>query len=389
MQQTQHQQQQQQQKKKVAVITGVNGQDGYFLAKFLAVKKERGEYEKIYGIARDVSQVKSELRELKGILDLVEGDICQDEVLAKIVKELQPDELYNLAGLSSVKLSYDQPEKSLEINGVVVQKLLEFIRHHSTHTRFLQAGTTEQFGDALTSPQNEETPFRPLSPYAASKCFASNIVHVYRKCFAIHASIIIMANHESTQRPVGFVTRKITNYVGTLNVHLKEQQHQTVVLLQNNGYPSLRLGNLDAKRDWGSAEDFVEAMYLILQRDSPDDYVIATGKNRTVRDVCNLAFKAGGFDLVWEGEGIDEKGYITLAGQNERSLVVEIDPLFFRPSDLPAICGDPSKAKRVLGWEPKTTFETLIASMVHYDIQLNSQNTTTTTTATATTTTQH
>jgi len=360
-------------KKKVAVITGVNGQDGYFLSKLLVVKES--EYEKIYGIARDLSNVKSELKQLKG-LHLIEGDICQDEVLGKIVKELQPDELYNLAGLSSVKLSYDQPEKSLEINGVVVQKLLELIRHHSHHTRFLQAGTTEQFGDALTSPQNEETPFRPLSPYAASKCFASNIVHVYRKCFAIHASIIIMANHESTERPVGFVTRKITNYVGTLNVYLKEHHE-----LQE-GYPSLRLGNLDAKRDWGSAADFVEAMYLILQRESPDDYVIATGKNRTVRDVCNLAFKAGGFDLVWEGEGINEKGYITTTDHQRRALVVEIDPLFFRPSDLPAICGDPSKAKRVLGWEPKTTFETLIASMVHHDIQLSS--TTTTTTATTT-----
>ncbi len=336
---------------KTALITGITGQDGSYLSEFLL---EKG-YD-VHGIVRRSSTEKKErIDHLLGNphFHLHYGDLTDSLSLVKIVSKVQPDEVYNLAAQSHVAVSFEVPEYTADATGTGVLRLLEAVRIAGLEKkcRIYQASTSELFGKVQEIPQKETTPFYPYSPYAAAKQYAYWIVRNYREAYGMFAANGILFNHESERRGETFVTRKITLAAAKIAAGLQDK---------------LYLGNLDALRDWGYAKDYVECMWLILQQDEPDDFVIATGEQYSVRDFCLRAFKYAGIELRFEGKGVDEKGIDVKTGK----VLVEVSPEFFRPTDVVTLLGDPSKAKKELGWNPrKTSFDELVRIMTEHDVE--------------------
>lgn len=336
---------------KRALITGVTGQDGSYLSEFLL---EKG-YD-VHGIIRRSSVDYNErIEHLKGHphFRLHYGDMSDSISLIKIISECKPDEIYNLAAQSHVKVSFDVPEYTADVVATGVLRILEAVRmlHIEKTCKIYQASTSELFGKVQEVPQKETTPFYPYSPYACAKQYGYWICRNYREAYNIFAANGILFNHESERRGETFVTRKITLATARIAQGVQDR---------------LLLGNMDALRDWGYARDYVECMWLILQQDEPDDYVIATGVQHSVREFCTLAFKHVGIELRWEGAGIDEKGIDVKTGK----VLVEVDPDFFRPTDVVNLLGDPTKARTKLGWNPtKTSFEELVRLMVENDMK--------------------
>jgi GDPmannose 4,6-dehydratase len=339
----------------VALITGVTGQDGSYLAELLL---EKG-YE-VHGIKRRASQfntgridhIYKDPHEENVQFFLHYGDLTDSSNLIRIVQETQPDEIYNLAAQSHVQVSFDSPEYTADVDALGTLRLLEAIRilDLDDQTRFYQASTSELYGKVQEVPQTEETPFYPRSPYAAAKLYAYWITINYREAYDIHASNGILFNHESPRRGETFVTRKITRAAARIKAGLQEKTY---------------LGNLDAERDWGHARDYVEGMWRMLQQEEPDDYVLATGRTTTVRRFCEMAFDAAGIELAWEGEDEDEVGYDVETGKP----VVEIDPRYYRPTDVHELLGDAQKAHEILGWHPSTSLKDMVQEMVAQDIR--------------------
>lgn len=336
---------------KKALITGITGQDGSYLSEFLL---EKG-YE-VHGIVRRSSVDRKErIEHLEGNpnFHIHYGDMTDSISLVKIVTAVKPDEIYNLAAQSHVKVSFEVPEYTADADAVGTLRMLEAIRMAGLEKtcKFYQASTSELFGKVQEIPQSETTPFYPYSPYAAAKQYAFWIVRNYREAYNIFASNGILFNHESERRGETFVTRKIT--LAAANIAAGKQD-------------KLYLGNLDALRDWGYAKDYVECMWLILQHDKPDDFVIATGEQHSVREFCTLSFKYAGIELEWQGKGVDEKGIDKKTGK----VLVEVSPEYFRPTDVVTLLGNPAKAKAALGWNPtKTSFEELVSLMTENDIK--------------------
>ena len=339
---------------KKALITGITGQDGSYLAELLL---EKG-YE-VHGIIRRASSFNTERidhlyqdpHETKKKLFLHYGDLTDSTNLIRIIKDVQPDELYNLAAQSHVKVSFETPEYTGNSDGLGTLRILEAIRLLGLEkkTKFYQASTSEMFG-ATPPPQNEETPFYPRSPYGAAKLYAYWITKNYREAYGMFAVSGILFNHESPRRGETFVTKKITRAAARIHLGLQEK---------------LYLGNLNAKRDWGHAKDYVEAMYLMLQADTPEDYVIATGKQFSVREFCEAVFTELGIEITWQGKEADEKGLDKKTGK----VVVEVDTRYFRPTEVESLLGDPAKAKEKLGWEAKVDFRELVKEMVAIDLE--------------------
>lgn len=338
---------------KRALITGITGQDGSYLAEFLL---EKG-YE-VHGIVRRsssfnrgrIEHLHFKSNEYKERFFLHYGDLTDSSNLNRILEKVEPHEIYNLAAQSHVQVSFDVPEYTAEVDAIGTLRLLDAIRETKINAKFYQASTSELFGKVQEVPQKETTPFYPRSPYAAAKLYAYWITVNYREAYNIFACNGILFNHESPRRGETFVTRKITLEIANILKGRKDRMY---------------LGNLNAKRDWGFAGDYVEAMWLMLQQDEPDDYVIATGETHTVREFCELAFKYAGIDIVWKGTGIDEKGIDRKTGK----VLVEVDPKYFRPTEVDLLLGDSSKARQKLGWKPKVTFEELVKMMVEYDLK--------------------
>lgn len=344
---------------KVALITGITGQDGSFLAEFLL---EKG-YE-VHGILRRASTfntgriehlyLQEWVRDMqkKRAVNLHYGDMTDSSSLIRIIQEIQPDEIYNLAAQSHVKVSFDVPEYTAEADALGTLRLLEAVRMLGleTKTRVYQASTSELFGKVQEVPQKETTPFYPRSPYGVAKQYGFWITKNYREAYGMYAVNGILFNHESERRGENFVTRKIT---------------LAAAAIKKGKQDCLYLGNLSARRDWGYAKDYVECMWLMLQQDKPEDFVIATGEMHTVREFCTLAFHYAGIKLRWEGEGINEQGI-----DEQGRVLVKVDSRFFRPTEVEQLLGDPTKAKTVLGWNPtKTTFEQLVRLMVENDLK--------------------
>jgi GDPmannose 4,6-dehydratase len=339
----------------VALITGVTGQDGSHLAELLL---EKG-YE-VHGLKRRASQFNTD--RVDHIYEdphkddvrffLHYGDLSDSTNLIRLVQEIQPDELYNLAAQSHVQVSFDSPEYTADVDALGTLRLLEAIRilDLEDETRFYQASTSELYGKVQEIPQTEETPFYPRSPYAAAKLYAYWITVNYREAYDIHSSNGILFNHESPRRGETFVTRKITRAAARIKTGLQEKTY---------------LGNLDAERDWGHARDYVEGMWRMLQQDEPDDYVLATGRTTTVRRFCEMAFSAAGIELAWEGEDEDEKGYDADTGR----CVVEVDPRYYRPTEVHQLLGDAEKAREEIGWTPSTSLEEMAKEMVRHDLK--------------------
>lgn len=334
---------------KKALITGITGQDGSYLAEFLLDKG----YE-VHGVMRRTSTEKKErIEHIKDNVNLYlhYGDMTDSLSLLKIIKEVEPDEIYNLAAQSHVKVSFDVPEFTANADAIGTLRILEAVRICSLEDkcRIYQASTSELYGKVEECPQDENTPFHPYSPYAVSKQYAFWITKEYREAYKMFASNGILFNHESERRGETFVTRKITIAAAKIALGLQDK---------------LVLGNLSSLRDWGYAKDYVECMWLILQHNVPDDFVIATGEQHSVREFCTLAFKFLGIDVEWIGEGIDEKGI----NKNTGDIIVEVSPEFFRPTDVVNLWGKPEKARKELGWNPqKTSFRELVKLMVEHD----------------------
>ena len=337
---------------KKALITGITGQDGSYLAEFLL---EKG-YE-VHGIVRRASTSNtSRIDHLiaENAITLHDGDLSDSASIIRIVAEVSPDEIYNLAAQSHVQVSFDVPEYSGDVDAIGVLRVLEAVRILGlTKTcKVYQASTSELFGKVEEIPQRETTPFHPYSPYAVAKQYGFWITKEYREAYGMFAVSGILFNHESERRGENFVTRKITLASGRIACGLQDH---------------LELGNLDSLRDWGYAKDYVECMWLILQHDTPEDFVIATGVQHTVRDFTEKAFAYDGIELRWEGKGISEKGYDKKTGK----MLVCVNPKWFRPTDVDNLWGDPTKAKTVLGWNPqKTSYEELIKIMAEHDLEL-------------------
>jgi len=341
---------------KKALISGVTGQDGAYLSEFLLKKG----YE-VHGIKRRSSSFNTQrvdhlyqdphVKNKRFILHY--GDLTDTSNLVRIIQQVQPDEIYNLGAQSHVQVSFEVPEYTADTDGIGTLRLLEAIRilGMEKKVRFYQASTSELYGKVQEIPQKETTPFYPRSPYAAAKLYAYWITVNYRESYGIYACNGILFNHESPLRGETFVTRKVTRAAARIKLGLQDK---------------LYMGNIDAKRDWGFAGDYVELMWLMLQQPEPDDYVMATGVTTTVRDFINMAFKEAGINLKWEGKGVDEKGI----NQADGKVLVEIDPRYFRPAEVEILIGDPSKAKSKLGWEPKVQLPELVKMMMEQDIEL-------------------
>ncbi len=340
---------------KKALIVGVTGQDGAYLSELLLHKG----YE-VHGIKRRSSLINTaridhlyedpHVREHKSFI-LHYGDVTDSSNIIRLIKEIQPDEIYNLSAQSHVKVSFELPEYTAEVDALGPLRLLEAIRilDLGEKTKIYQASTSELYGKVQEIPQTENTPFYPRSPYGVAKLYGFWITKNYREAYNLFACNGILFNHESPVRGETFVSRKITRAAARIRFGLQN---------------ALYLGNLGAKRDWGHARDYVEAMWLILQQEKPDDYVIATGKTHTVRELVECAFKQVGIEIAWEGSGIDEIGYDVETGQD----LIFVDPKYFRPAEVDILIGDATKAKEILGWEPKISFDELIREMVHSEI---------------------
>ncbi len=337
---------------KKALITGITGQDGSFLAEFLLDKG----YE-VNGIVRRSSSPNTQRIDhliQENRIRLYDGDLTDTSSLIRIIGSVKPDEIYNLAAQSHVQVSFDVPEHSGDVDALGVLRILESVRMlgMTDKCRIYQASTSELYGKVEQVPQDEQTPFHPYSPYAIAKQYGYWMIKEYREAYHMYAVNGILFNHESERRGENFVTRKITRAVGRIVCGLQEK---------------LYLGNLDSLRDWGYAKDFVECMWLMLQQDEPEDYVIATGQQHTVRDFTQRAFQVAGIEILWQGNGMDEKGI----DQNSGKVLVEIDPEWFRPTDVDNLWGNPAKARNRLGWNPqKTSYEELISIMVQHDRKL-------------------
>ena len=346
---------------KKAIISGITGQDGSYLAELLLKKS----YE-VHGIVRRSSSFNTGRIEHLYIDELIKnghkgrklnlhyGDITDSSSLIRIVREIQPDEIYNLAAQSHVQVSFEVPEYTGEVNALGTLRLLEAVRLLGLEKKIkiYQASSSELYGMVQETPQKETTPFYPRSPYGVAKLYAFWIGKNYREAYNMFVCNGILFNHESERRSENFVTRKITISVARMAKGIQEK---------------LYLGNLNAKRDWGYAPDYVECMWLILQQSEPDDFVIATGKTHTVREFADLAFREAGINIEWQGHGVDEKGIDTSTGKT----LIEVDPYYFRPTEVDMLLGDPTKAKQKLGWNPRrTSFEELVQKMVRHDIKL-------------------
>lgn len=344
---------------KKALITGITGQDGSYLAEFLLDKG----YE-VHGIMRRSSSFNTGRIEHLYIDEYIEdmhneknfylhyGDITDSTNVIALIQKIRPDEIYNLAAQSHVKVSFEIPEYTANVDALGALRILEAVHLLGLDTKIYQASTSELYGLVQEVPQSETTPFYPRSPYGVAKLYGFWITKNYREAYDIFASNGILFNHESPRRGETFVTRKIT--LAAARIKLGKQK-------------KLYLGNLNAKRDWGHAKDYVECMWLILQNDKPDDFVIATGEMHTVREFCDLAFKEVGINLRWEGEGIDEVGI----NDETSEILIEVDPQYFRPTEVDQLLGNPAKATKELGWNPtKTSFETLVKEMVREDLKL-------------------
>ncbi|MBT3628678.1 MAG: GDP-mannose 4,6-dehydratase [Rhodospirillaceae bacterium] len=341
--------------RKIALITGVTGQDGAYLAELLLSKG----YE-VHGIKRRSSSFNTErVDHLYRDLHLGEarfrlhfGDMTDATNLIRLLQETKPSEIYNLAAQSHVAVSFETPEYTANSDALGTLRLLEAMRilDFGKETRFYQASTSELYGNAPQSPQNEDTPFAPRSPYAAAKLYAYWITVNYREAYGFHASNGILFNHESPVRGETFVTRKITRAVAAIKLGLQDK---------------LYLGNLDAKRDWGHARDYVEGMWRILQQDKPDDFVLATGENHSVREFVEIAFARIERQIEWRGEGLSEEGLDSATGE----ILVKIDPRYFRPTEVDSLLGDPAKAHDILGWRHQTSFAQLVSEMLDADLK--------------------
>ena len=340
---------------KTALITGITGQDGSYLAELLLEKNYT-----VHGIIRRSSSFNTHRidhlyydKKLSGRFFLHYGDLTDSSNLNRILDKTTPDEIYNLGAQSHVKVSFDVPEYTADVDGIATLRFLDAIKEVGlvSKTRFYQASTSELFGKVRETPQRETTPFYPRSPYAVAKQYAYWIVVNYREAYNIFACNGILFNHESERRGETFVTRKITRAAGRIKLGLQDK---------------LILGNLDSKRDWGYAPEYVEGMWRILQTDSPDEYVLATGETHTVREFTELAFARLGIDIDWEGKDEYERGVCRKTGK----VVVEVSPQYYRPTEVDLLLGDASKAKSVLGWEPKTTFRKLVEIMTDADFKL-------------------
>ena len=338
---------------KTALITGMTGQDGAYLAELLL---EKGYV--VHGAKRRSSSFNTgridhlyeDFHEKDVRLFMHYGDMSDPTNLIRLVQETQPDEIYNLAAQSHVQVSFETPEYTANSDGLGALRVLEAIRilGLGEKTRFYQASTSELYGNADSAPQDENTPFKPRSPYAAAKLYAYWITVNYREAYGFHASNGILFNHEGPTRGETFVTRKITRAVAAIELGLQKK---------------LYLGNLDAERDWGHAKDYVEGMWRILQQPEPDDYVLATGESYSVRHFVELAFSEVGKKIEWQGKGVEEKGIDTSSGET----LIEVDPRYFRPTEVNKLLGDASKAKSILGWSPKHSFKQMVEEMVRSD----------------------
>jgi GDPmannose 4,6-dehydratase len=339
---------------KRALITGITGQDGSYLAELLL---EKG-YE-VHGMIRRsssfntgrINHIYRDPHEKDVRLFLHYGDLNDASSINTLLRSIRPDEIYNLGAQSHVRVSFDVPEYTAEVDGLGAVRLLEGIRETGLDTRFYQASSSELFGKVVETPQRETTPFYPRSPYACAKAYAFYITMNYRESYGIYACNGILFNHESPRRGETFVTRKITRAAARIRLGMQE---------------CLYLGNMDAKRDWGFAGDYVEAMWLMLQQEQPEDYVIATGETWAVRAFAERVFARLGMPLMWRGSGVDEVGIDTESGRT----VIRIDPKYFRPAEVDLLLGDPSKARRQLGWRQKTSFQQLVEMMVDADLEL-------------------
>lgn len=336
---------------KRALITGITGQDGAYLAELLLSKG----YE-VFGIVRRsssfntarIDHIYQDPHEQDLRLQLVFGDLGDASSLNNVMKTVRPNEIYNLGAQSHVKVSFDIPEYTSDVTGLGCIRILEAMRELGLSAKFYQASSSELYGKVVETPQSESTPFYPRSPYACAKAFAFYATRNYRESYDMFAVNGILFNHESPRRGETFVTRKITRAAARIKQGLQDK---------------LYLGNLDAKRDWGFAGDYVEAMWLMLQARNPDDYVVATGETHSVREFCEIAFNYIDMPLHWQGSGVDEEG-VTEDG----TVVIKVDPRYFRPSEVDLLLGDPTKAKSALGWEPKVSFEQLVHMMVESDL---------------------
>ena len=339
--------------KKVALISGITGQDGSYLTELLL---EKG-YE-VHGIIRRsssfntfrIDHIYNNPDYLNKRFFLHYGDLTDSSNLNRLVEKIQPTEIYNLGAQSHVQVSFEVPEYTAEVDGIGTLRFLDAIKETGLNTRFYQASTSELYGKVQEIPQTEKTPFYPRSPYAAAKLYAYWIVINYREAYDVFACNGILFNHESERRGKTFVTRKIT--VAASKIILGQQEQ-------------LMLGNLDSKRDWGYAPEYVEGMWRILQADKPDDYVLATNETHSIREFIDETFKALGEEIIWKGSGINERGILKSSGKE----VVGIDARYFRPTEVDLLIGDPAKAKEKLGWEPKTTFKNLVKIMVESDFE--------------------
>jgi len=347
---------------KKALITGITGQDGSYLAEFLLSKG----YE-VHGIIRRSSsfntqrldQIYRDPHDLGARLFLHYGDLSDLGIISEIIWKIKPDEIYNLGAQTHVKVSFDMPEYTANITGLGTTRILEAIRRSGIQTRFYQASSSEMFGDA-PAPQSENTPFRPRSPYAAAKLYAHWMTVNYREAYGLFACNGILFNHESPRRGETFVTKKITRAIAHMLLGRQKK---------------LYLGNLDAQRDWGFAPEYVEMMWLMLQQEKPQDYVVGSGESHTVREFVEKSFSYAGLEIAWHGAGTGERGIVVAVGEHWHNVVkrgdtvIEIDPRYFRPTEVENLCADISKARRILGWQPRVTFEELISIMVDYDLK--------------------
>lgn len=337
---------------KIALITGVTGQDGSYLAEFLLEK----DYQ-VHGIERRSSSENHDrfknLKENKNF-HLHYGDLSDSLSIHRIIGQVQPNEIYNLAAQSHVQVSFEVPEYTADVDAVGTLRILEAVHQLGLDQkcRIYQASTSELFGKVQEVPQSETTPFYPYSPYAVAKQYAFWIVKNYREAYNMYAVNGILFNHESERRGETFVTRKITLAASRISKGLQDK---------------LYLGNMDALRDWGYAKDYVQCMWLMLQHDTPEDFVIATGEQYSVREFCDIAFKHAGIELIWKGQGVNEKATNKATGET----LIEVDPRYFRPTDVETLLGDPTKAKTLLGWDPRqTSFEELVQIMMEHDLKL-------------------
>ncbi|OHA17051.1 MAG: GDP-mannose 4,6-dehydratase [Candidatus Taylorbacteria bacterium RIFCSPHIGHO2_02_FULL_45_28] len=338
--------------KKKALITGITGQDGSYLAEFLLNKGYI-----VYGVQRRASWPNT--NRIDHLYDneskhpdfyMMYGDLADSSNLFRIINKIRPDEIYNLGAQSHVGISFDKPEYTTNINALGALRILETIRNLDFPVKYYQASSSEMFGKVLETPQSEKTPFNPQSPYGISKVFAFNMTKVYRTGYGLFASNGILFNHESPRRGLNFVTRKITLGLARVKLGLQDV---------------LRLGNIEAKRDWGYSKDYVEAIWKILQHDVPDDFLISTGETHTVREFVNEVAKNLEIDLVWKGKGLKEKGVDKKTGK----VIVEIDSNYFRPNEVDLLLGDSSKARKILGWKPRVTFKKLAQIMTDKDLE--------------------